>query len=115
MVGKLRIKKTTCLFTKDKLINITNKEGVFDIQLMHMALLSCDKTKDNQDYCRFDHQAKSLAIIHVGLLTETMNFPSFLVTCQGAIEMQFMSKHPLLGEHIDTCRLGNQTPRIILC
>ncbi|KAH7672477.1 hypothetical protein IHE45_09G057300 [Dioscorea alata] len=61
----------------------------------------------------FHDQTEHLRQINTGSLRETVEDPTRLISIQGAIRLQFVSKNPFTYNHISTCGTWNKVPGII--
>jgi hypothetical protein len=78
------------------------EEGIGDVELVGRPLPGCDDGEDSANRSWFHHRSECLAKINTGALQITAEYPSCLVSLEGAVGSKLVSKHPLAGDYLDT-------------
>ena len=89
------------------------EEGVVDVKLMNRPLVGECNGVDGAHGGQFHDRTERLLKINTGSLREAAEDPTRLVSIQGAIGLQLVSKNPFTCNHISTSGTWNKDPCVI--
>ena len=104
MIRSRRVKEARWLSTIDRFLEIAMKKGILVVQLTERPRVGGGDAEDDADGSGFDDGGESFPVVDAGLLSETTQYPTSFVPCQGPVGMKRVMVDPLAGHNIATCR-----------
>ena len=111
MVGKHRVNKPSGLLTEDLLLEVTMKEGVGDVHLVHRPSTGDRKVENRAYRAGLDDRSEGVGGVDASTLSEATNDPSRFVAIKGTIRTELVFKDPLPSNHVGVPGTGNKLPR----
>jgi hypothetical protein len=71
------------------------------------------QSKNSPDSGGLDDRAESFIVVDTGLLGETTEHPTSLVSVQRAISMELVFENPFPGDHIGLVRPRDRIPSVV--
>src|SRR3954468_12003317 len=110
MVGKCRINEPGGLLAEDLLLEVTMKEGVRNVHLVHRPSTGDRKVENRAYRTGLDDRSEGVGEVDASTLSEATNDPARFVAIKGAIRTELVFKDPLPGNHVGVLGTGNKLP-----
>lgn len=89
------------------------EEGIFDVELVHRPIFGERESENSVDSGGLDYGAKGLCIVNSRLQRKTTKDPSRFIALKTVIQLMFVLKDSLVGDHARTGRTRNEIPSAV--